>query len=235
MLAVVIALAPLCLAATGCRVIANGQNATGVKMFQAGQYDGAAQQFQAALARDPKNADAYYNLAATLHRQGIVRSDQNLLKQAETLYNQCLDRDEDHVDCYRGLAVLLVETGRSNKAFTLLKNWGIRNPDSAAPRIELARLYDEFGDKQSAQRQLEYAVSLDPKDPRLLMALGHLREETGDYRQALMNYERALQLNPQQPGLTQHVASIRGNLGINAPVSAAGNQMARGTWTPPRY
>ena len=222
------------IAAPGCRFVADGQNATGVKLFQQGQYQVAMQHFQAALARDPKNADAYYNLASSLHKLGKARGDRAMLQQAETLYNQCLDHQPDHVECHRALAVLLVETGRSDKAFTLLKNWGIRKPDLADPRIELARLYDEFGDKDSARRQLEYAVALDPKNPRLLVALGHLREESGDYRQALLNYQRALQLNPHQPALAQRIASLRGTLGIQGPL-VPGNRMARPTWSPPRY
>ena len=217
---------------TGCRLVADGENATGVKLYQSGQYDAALQHFQKALARDPRNADAYYNMASTMHQLGKLRNNREMLQKAETLYNQCLDQYPDHPECHRGLAVLLVETGRSDKAFTLLKNWVIRSPESEDARIELARLYDEFGDRPSAQRQLEYALSINPASPRLLTALGHLREESGDLAQALVDYQRALSINPHQPTVAARVATLQSRLGQAAPLSAGGTRTAAESWTP---
>ena len=114
---------------SGCQVAADGSNLQGVRLYQQGQFGPALQEFQQAVATHPKNADGYYNMAATLHKMGTQSGDRDLLNQAETLYNQCLDLDADHTDCHRGLAVLLVETERPDSAFTLLKNWAAANPD----------------------------------------------------------------------------------------------------------
>ena len=111
------------LGVTGCGVATQGQNASGVQLYQQAQYESAAQYFQQALTTDPNNADAYYNLASTYRQLGLREKDSSKLSQAEMLYNQCLDRNENHVDCRRALAVLLVETGRQDKAFTMLNNW----------------------------------------------------------------------------------------------------------------
>ena len=104
-------------------MVADGQNIEGVRLEQLGQHQQALQRFQQAITSNPTNADAYYNMAATYHRIGIQQKDQRQLEQAETLYNQCLDLNENHVDCRRGLAVLLTETNRSDRAFNLMKNW----------------------------------------------------------------------------------------------------------------
>ena len=85
-------------------------------------------QFQEATYADPNNADAYYNLAATYHRIGKVEHRQADLDQAETYYNLCLDRNDNHTDCYRGLAVLLAEQGRNDEAFRLVEGWVQRQP-----------------------------------------------------------------------------------------------------------
>ena len=66
-------------------------------------------QFQEATYDDPCDADGYYNLAATYHRIGRLEHRQADLNQAECYYNQCLDRNPNHVNCHRGLAVLLAE------------------------------------------------------------------------------------------------------------------------------
>jgi tetratricopeptide (TPR) repeat protein len=195
-------------ATCGCKMAADGQNLQGVRLYQQGQYEGAMQQFQRAVATNPQNPDAYYNMAATLHRMGVARNDQNLLGQAETLYNQCLDFDPNHADCHRGLAVLLAETGRSDRAFALLKNWAVRSPANADARIELARLYEEFGDRETAKIQLTEALHIDQHNARAWSALGRLREQSGDYAQALANYQRSYSLNRFQPEVAERIAAL---------------------------
>src|SRR2546422_2939757 len=113
--------------AAGCRMVAQGRNVDGVRYFQQGQYPTAITRFDSALTIDSRNPDSYYNKAAVYHRMGLANRDQNLLTQAESLYNQCLDLNPNHVDCHRGLAVLLSETGRNDKAFALLQNWTARS------------------------------------------------------------------------------------------------------------
>jgi len=189
-------------------VASDTQNLQGAKLYQNGNYDVAMQNFQKAVATDPTNADGYYNMACTMHRMGIARNDQTTLNQAETLYNQCLDLDPNHADCYRGLAVLLVETGRSDKAFNLLKNWAVRSPKEADARVELARLYEEFGDPEAAKAYLTEAVGLDQYNSRAWNALGRLREQGGDYSQALANYQRSYSLNPFQPEIMERMAAL---------------------------
>src|SRR5436853_2257884 len=115
-----LSLLALLVCAAGCRMVSQGRNVDGVRYFQQGQYPVALQRFDAALTIDPRNPDTYYNKAAVYHRMGVANRDQNLLTQSESLYNQCLDLNPNHVDCYRGLAVLLSETSRNDKAFALL-------------------------------------------------------------------------------------------------------------------
>ncbi len=196
------------MASGGCQFAATGHNQEGVRLFQQGQQHAALQQFQDAIAANPRNPDAYYNLAATIHRVGTQNSNREWQNQAETLYNQCLDLDPNHAECYRGLAVLLAETNRSDKAFALLKNWAVRSPTIADARVELARMYEEFGDKDTAQLQLHQALQVDPNSHRAWSALGRLREQSGDYTQALANYQRAFQLNGSQPQIAERIASL---------------------------
>lgn len=195
----------------GCRMAADGQNQQGVRLFQQGQFQPAMQKFQQALTTDPQNADAYYNMAASMHSIGSQKKDNKMLAQAESLYNQCLDIDENHVDCHRGLAVLLKETGRSDRSFALLKNWVNAQPNLADARVELARAYEEAGDLETAKLHLNHAVGLDQTNYRAWAALGHIREETGDFEQALTNYQRALDLNHFQSGVAERVAALTRN------------------------
>jgi tetratricopeptide (TPR) repeat protein len=197
-------------AVCGCgSFAASGFNAEGVRRYQQAQYQEALTQFVQAIHEDPTGPEGYYNLASTYHRLGTISKRQADLDQAESFYNQCLDHDPENCDCYRGLAVLLVEENRTQEAFRLVEGWADRHPTSADARVELARLNEEFGDKKSAQEHLVEALTIDPNSARALAALGKIREETGQRAQAMANYQRSLYLNPFQPELAARVASLQ--------------------------
>jgi tetratricopeptide (TPR) repeat protein len=216
-LAALALLAALVAAAGGCRMVSQGRNVDGVRYFQQGQYPVAIQRFDAALTIDPKNADTYYNKGAVYHRMGLANRDQNSLTQAESLYNQCLDNNPDHVDCHRGLAVLLTETGRVPQAFTLLQGWTTRSPRNADARVELARLYEEYGDPARAETALNEALALNTRNWRAHAALGRLKEQSGNLPQALQNYQTAYSINRFQPELQQRIASLQSRVGPTQP------------------
>ncbi|MEM8667656.1 MAG: tetratricopeptide repeat protein [Planctomycetota bacterium] len=225
---VALGLLALALACTGCQWAASGQNSVGARLYEQGQYSAALQQFQKVIVTDPANADGYYNLAATNHRLGTQRGDTQLLGQAESLYNQCLDLQPNHVECHRGLAVLLVDTGRPDRAFELMKNWAGQNPNYAEPLVELARLYQEAGKNDVALKYLEDAVQRDANNSRAWLALGNLREQGGDLQQALRNYQQSLAINNMQPAVNERVAALSRQISANfeSTMAAGGTQIA---------
>ena len=213
---------PLILTSAGCHWTASSKNAAGAQLHQQGQYSAALQQFQQVVDQDPTNPDGYYNLAATTHRLAKQRNDEALFRNAEALYNQCLDHAPNHVECHRGLAVLLMDTGRPDRAFALMKNWASQNPMASEPRVELARLYEEAGEPQTALKYLEDAVQQDANNSRAWLALARLRESSGDLPQALQNYQRALALNNTQPMIAERIAALSRQ--INSDLDAARTQ-----------
>ncbi len=216
----------LLLSVSGCQMAADGQNQQGVRLFQQGQFQPAMEKFQQAIVTDPTNADAYYNMAASMHRMGASKKDKKMLADAEKLYNQCLDIDENHVDCHRGLAVLLKETGRTDRAFAFLNNWATAQPKLADAQVELARLYQESGDLETAKLHLNQAVGLDQNNYRAWAALGHIREESGDIEQALTNYQRSLDLNHFQTAVAERVAALSQQAGgaLSGPTAPGGTR-----------
>jgi tetratricopeptide (TPR) repeat protein len=215
---------------------AQGRNAEGVRLFQQAHYQEALRQFQEASYDDPGGADAYYNLAATYHRLGRLEHRQADLNQAECYYNQCLDRDPNHTDCHRGLAVLLAEQGRKDDAFRLIEGWVQRQPTSADAKIELARLNEEFGNRQAAQEQLVEALAADPSNPRALAALGKIREDAGDKAQALANYQRSLDQDNRQPQVASRITALQGGPAstVTGPAVEMGTRIADRNVAPPK-
>jgi tetratricopeptide (TPR) repeat protein len=207
---------------TGCGEIdAQARNAEGVRLFEQCRYPEAARQFQEAMYDDPRGANSYYNLAATYHRTGLLEHRPADLTQAESYYNRCLDENPEHADCYRGLAVLLAEQGRNDDAFRLIEGWNQRQPCSADAKIELARLNEEFGNRQVAENCLIEAVAIEPDNPRALTALGKLREDAGNKTQALANYQRSLSQDNRQPQVAARVSALQAGSFAAAPAPAA--------------
>lgn len=204
------AMLALCaLACAGCGGLARNANSEGVQLYQQGNYLGAVDRFQQALAREPGNPDCFYNLGATYHQQAKVFSRPADAATAEQYYHLCLARNPNHAECQRALAVLLVEQKRDTEAVAGLEAWARSQPGNPAPHVELARLAQEHGDLGEAENQLIDALSIAPGDPRTLVALGSLREQAGDPGQALQNYSRALAADPAQPVVAARVAALQ--------------------------
>lgn len=194
----------------GCGSLKRNENAEGVKLYQQGNYLGAVNHFQQALAQQPGSPDCFYNLGATYHQQAKVFGKGSDWRSAEQYYHLCLSRNPNHEACQRALAVLLVEEQRSPEAIALLEDWSRRQPNNPNPQIELARLCQEHGDVREAENRLVDALAIDPSNPRALVALGQLRESTGDRNQALADYSRALAVDGRQPVVAARVASLAG-------------------------
>jgi tetratricopeptide (TPR) repeat protein len=203
-------LAVLSLAAsTGCNgFLARAQNAASVRAYERGQSEEALAWALEATHTDRQNPDGHYNVAACHHRTGILQRRPDLLDQAEQYYRMCLEWDQDHRDAYRGLAVLMVQQGRSNEAFELIEGWVESQPQSADARIELARLYQEFGDPTTAENYLAEAVEIQPQNTRALTALGKIREDRGETELAMRNYRKSLQSDQQQPQVAARLAAL---------------------------
>lgn len=200
----------------GCNAAARFQNIRGRQAFETGNYNEAVVRFQRALLRKPYDSNALYNLGSTYHMVAKVTRNSGLLVSAEEYYRQAIAADPRYSDAHRGLAVLLAETGRTDAAFDLVRTWQQRNPMSAEPLVEMARLYQEFGDRRQATQLLTDALVRDARNPRALTALAHLRELDGQYQLALQNYYLAYQANGNQPALAAKIAQLQNQMQVQA-------------------
>ena len=101
-------------------------------------------------------------------------------------------------------------------------------PGSADAKIELARLNDEFGNRQAAKDYLIEALVVEPDNPRALTALGKIREDAGDTEQALANYQRSLWHDNRQPRVASRVSTLQNGAAgaLSAPTVDLGTRVA---------
>lgn len=202
---------------SGCNYAAQQRNIAGRQAYETGQYSNAINEFQRAIQVNPRNADAHYNLGATYYAMGKQYQNQQYTAHAEQLFRRSIALDNQHIDAHRYLAALLVETGQEQYAFDLLNTWRSRYPNSAEPSIELARLYQEYGDFRRATDHLADALRVDSGNVRALKAMGFVREQQGDIQLALQNYYRVMQLDSRQADVAQAVNRLQTQLAQAGP------------------
>ena len=194
---------------SGCNLAGMSHNSKGTQAYYSGQLNTAINEFSQALNANPSDADAHYNLAACYAAIAQQTGNQQWTDQAEQLYRQAIAYNDQHVAAHRGLASLLIKSGKERFAFDLLDQWRSRYPTSESPLIELAQLYQEYGDHRRATDLLADALKLNGNSTQALVAMGVAREKQGQYELALNNYTRALQLSPQLQDVAQNVAIIQ--------------------------
>ena len=211
----------------GC--VSQNHHTEGMRYYGQARYDAAVTAFQSVLKADPNDSHAMYNIAATYHqsartslRSGNTAAAQQQYAQAIQYYQLCLTQAPNHTNAYRGLSALYMDCRQPDVAFQLLINWNNANPVSSEPKIELARLYQEFAEisriqertevaqqcREVAKQFLQQVVQTEPTNDRALRALGFLKEQSGDISGAIFEYQRSLQANPQQQDIAHRIAAL---------------------------
>jgi Tfp pilus assembly protein PilF len=205
------------------------KNSEGLRYLGQARYNEAKVAFEAALKAEPNNPDTYYNLAATYHQSGKISLQSGQSADAQLQYDQalrnyqlCLTHNPNHTEAHRGLAVLYMETQNADAAFKLLIDWYNTHVTSPEPKIELARLYQEYAQicqlqnrtdvakecLDSAAKMLQSALATDPTNYRALRASGFLKEQNGDLQGAITDYQRSFQANPQQNDIENRITAL---------------------------
>ena len=223
----IVSLLTLFILTQGC--VSQNQTAEGIRYYGQARYDTAMTAFQSVLKTNPNDSNALYNVAATYHQSakvalqsGQAAAAQQLYEQAAQNYQLCLSKNANHADAYRGLTALYIDCQNADAAFQLLIGWYNANPVSAEPKIELARLYQEFAQicmiqgradvaqdcRTAAEKLLQQVLAAEPTNYRALRASGYLKEQSGDIVGAVSDYQRSLQAYPKQKDIEERVATL---------------------------
>lgn len=169
-------------------------------VFRSGDYQRAADLFEAYALRRPDNPWGPYMVGISAWRAGDhVR--------AEEALKRTLALDEDHKKARINLARVLLELGEPTEALEeaeilveLEPRWG------EAWRV-LGNARSSLGQVEGATEAYREALVLDPLDAWTMNNLGLLLIRAGHYEEALRPLARATHLRPQ-------VATFQNNLGI---------------------
>ncbi len=147
----------------------------GMSAFQAGDLQGAKNQFVSATQADPKAYQAYYSL-------GVVRERLNETSGALQAYRQATTIVADYEPAIVAYAVLLARTGKPDEANDFLNARQAQMPKSAAVSAAMAEVKSIQGDSGAAQRLAQEALKKNPdyRPAMITLARDHYRSRRLD-------------------------------------------------------
>jgi len=140
--------------------------ARGTKALEAGDLGTAKSAFEAAIAKNARDAAAHHYL-------GVVLDKQNDKAGAEREYKAALAIRPDLAEAAANLAALDLDAQKYDDAIALLKPVLAKRADSADAWFNLALAYAGKNDQQRATEAFDAAVKLTPNDAMVLYTYGH--------------------------------------------------------------
>jgi tetratricopeptide (TPR) repeat protein len=179
----------------------------GVYHHSHGELDAAIAAYREALADDPDDVRARFNLAAAHDEQGQERrleGDETAARAAfaiaEREYRRVLEHQPGNVRAEVNLAALEHERGERDAARSRLQAAIDANDELALPRTALALRLLESGDVEAARQLLDAALQREPTDLGANLLLGRLHAGQGRIDEAREAYRAALRGEPHDPG-----------------------------------
>lgn len=164
-------------------------SADGLKALEAAKYDEAAQAFQKAIAADPKDYFAHFNLALAY---GFVHKDADAIAE----YRKTLELKPNLYEAELNAGVVLLRQKNPGEALPLLLDAVAQKPGEFRPRYYLAESQFQTGDWIQAEAGFRAAIGIDPKSAAAELGLAHALARQGKLADAAPHFRQAAKLDP---------------------------------------
>ena len=163
--------------------------AEGLKALDAKNYGLAAQEFTKAVAADPKDYTAHFNLALANTMLG---------KSADAIagYKKVLELQPGVYEAQLNLGIMLLGQKRPAEALPYLDAAAAQKPKEPRPRIYLSMALLQTGDLEKATQSYQTALELDPKSAPAELGLARALARQNRLADADPHFRRAAELNP---------------------------------------
>ncbi|WP_394820961.1 tetratricopeptide repeat protein [Pendulispora albinea] len=142
------------------------ESARGIKAFQGGDIPTAKTHFEAAVKKNPQDADALYYL-------GLVADQTGDKKAAEENYLAALKQRPDLDNAAVNLGALYIEGERINEALLVTRQGLQKNAKHPGLHLNLAVALAMKGDVGGSTRAFDEATRLAPEDPVFQVTYAH--------------------------------------------------------------
>jgi len=167
-------------------------SSAGSAAYQAGDFEGALEKYEDAIARNPEDAEAQSNLGQVLVRLGRPSEALPHFDRAIALIQ---GRWAYHFNRARALKLL----GRLDESIAAYRTVEQLLPDDYATIFNLGQTLHLKGDEGAAVQEYLKAIALSPDDGSFRLALGISLEKLKRRAEAAAAYGEYLRLSPQAP------------------------------------
>jgi Tfp pilus assembly protein PilF len=164
--------------------------AEGMKALEDGKYEAAVQSFTKAIAADPKDYTAHFNLALAYSFLG---------RDAEGIaeYRKTLELHPGLFEAELNAGILLLRQKQPAEALPLLEHAAQQKPREFRPRYYTAEAQLSTGAFESAESSYKLALELDEKSADAELGLAHAFARQNKLEGAAPHYRRAAELEPK--------------------------------------
>jgi tetratricopeptide (TPR) repeat protein len=166
----------------------------GTAAVKSGDWTGARAAFEAAIKKNPKQADAHYYLGLVMDKTGDRAA-------AEKSYKTALELQPDLQEAAENLTAIYVETQRYDDAIAVAKKSLARNAKNSDMQLNLAVALSGKGDADGAAKAFDDAVKLAPNDARFYLAYAQHLNGVRKNDEAITKLKQAQRVAGDDPAL----------------------------------
>jgi len=162
----------------------------GMKALEGGNYDAAVAAFQKAIAADPKDYFAHFNLAMAYSL---------LNKDAEGIaeYRKTLEIKPGLYEAELNGGILLLRQKNPAEALPLFEDAARQKPSEFRPRYYLAESLLQTGDAAKAEESYRIAIGLDARSAGAQLGMAQALVQQGKLAEAEPFFRQAAQIDPK--------------------------------------
>lgn len=197
----------------------------GVAMVQHGYLKQAEESFLQVIARNPENADGYYNLGTLSLKAGD-------LPKAKSYLEKTLALRPDYPEAWNNLGMISAQQGDPDEAIRSFRKSIALRPAYAIALLNLGNVYRRQKKFPEAQEVLERALAAQPEDAEIHFGMGMCYAQQNQAQSAIPHLQKAIELRPDY-------AEALNNLGIlyvrGRDFSSAENEFRSGIRVAPNF
>jgi len=168
---------------------AEGFYSRGLTYLWAEDYKNALSCFKQAAEKNPRYADAYFQI-------GFCNGNLGRHQEAVDAFKQAIRINPDYVLAYYNLGVTYGELGRYQEAVDACKQAIRINPDLAGAHYNLGLAYGKLGRNQEAVDAYKQAIRINPDLAVAHNNLGLTNILLGRHQEAIDEFKQAIRINP---------------------------------------
>jgi tetratricopeptide (TPR) repeat protein len=175
--------------------------AEGLKALDEGKYEAAAAAFTKAVAADPADYTAHFNLALAY---SLLEEDDRGIAE----YRKTLELQPGLYQAQLNLGILLIRQKKPAEAIPLLEDAAKQKPAEYRPRFYLAAAELGAGDAVQAAANYQTALEANAKSPEAQLGLARALAQQGKLADAAPHFRLAADLSPNYSDSLLELAAL---------------------------